>query len=238
MMRSIDQFNVILLDMMQTFMFDGDRFEVNANFGITYQRLGGTQLRDDRVEAIVRETYKNMERDYRNPDYYENFLSVRHYLAQVNDEFRCQLIPSELNLLERVFAMHEIGSIYDRYADIIKQLSQTHRLGIVANIWSQKDPVLQELRRLEILDCFDTLIFSSDYGIVKPSPALFQRAIDALGVCTSRILFVGDDYDLDIIGAKQLNLATAWINPLDKVLASTLVTPDLTIHDLSDLLTV
>jgi FMN phosphatase YigB (HAD superfamily) len=238
MMRSIDQFNVILLDMMQTFMFDGDRFEVNADFGITYQRLGGTQLRADRVEAIVRETYKNMERDYRNPEYYENFHSVHDYLTQVNDEFRCQLIPAELKLLERVFAMHEIGSIYDRYAEIIKQLSQTHRLGIVANIWSQKDPCLQELRRLEIIDCFDTLIFSSDYGIVKPAPSLFQHAIDALGVCTSRILFVGDDYDLDIIGAKQLNLATAWINPQERVLDLTFATPDFIVHDLSDLLTV
>ncbi len=236
MMRSIDQFNVILLDMMQTFMFDGDRFEVNADFGITYQRLGGMQLRADRVEAIIRETYKNMARDYHTPDYYENFQSVRHYLEQVNDEFRCQLSALELNLLERVFAMHEIGSIYDRYADIIKQLSQTHRLGIVTNIWSQKDPCLQELRRLDIFDCFDTLIFSSDYGIIKPAPALFQRAIDALGVCTSRILFVGDDYDLDILPAKQLNLATAWIGQTDRVSDST-ATPDFIIQDLGDLLT-
>ena len=43
--RFIDKFEVILLDMVRTFMFDADRFSVADDFAATYRRIGGHTLR-------------------------------------------------------------------------------------------------------------------------------------------------------------------------------------------------
>ena len=43
-MPFIDQFRVILLHMVTTFMLDGDRFSEKADSAATYERSGGTQL--------------------------------------------------------------------------------------------------------------------------------------------------------------------------------------------------
>jgi phosphoglycolate phosphatase-like HAD superfamily hydrolase len=72
--------------------------------------------------------------------------------------------------------------------------------------------------------------------ILRSLPELFQRAIDELGVYTTRILFVGDDLRIDIDGAKGANLATAWINPSDRDLPTDSKVPDLVIRDLGELL--
>jgi hypothetical protein len=44
----IEQFQAILLDMNDTFMFGADRFGENQNYAEVYQQLGGT-IAADRV---------------------------------------------------------------------------------------------------------------------------------------------------------------------------------------------
>ena len=39
--RFIDGFDIILLDMGSTFMFDVDRFSADEDFGATYRTVGG-----------------------------------------------------------------------------------------------------------------------------------------------------------------------------------------------------
>jgi len=57
------------------------------------------------------------------------------------------LPENELELLERVIAEHELGTISDTYALALKRLAATHRLGVIANIISRKEPGLREFAR-------------------------------------------------------------------------------------------
>jgi putative hydrolase of the HAD superfamily len=49
------------------------------------------------------------------------------------------LTPDEVQRIELVIAEHEIGTIPEQYVQILKQLSNTHRLGIISDIWSKSD---------------------------------------------------------------------------------------------------
>ncbi len=49
--RYIDQFEVLLLDMGLTFMFDVDRFNVSDDLTGTYLRLGGNRLSGSDIVA-------------------------------------------------------------------------------------------------------------------------------------------------------------------------------------------
>ncbi|HET8699672.1 MAG TPA: HAD family hydrolase [Gammaproteobacteria bacterium] len=63
-----------------------------------------------------------------------------------------------------------------------------------------------ELDRLGLLDNLDEVAFCVDVGWRKPHRAVFDYALQRLGVRASRALFVGDDAKWDIEGARRAGL--------------------------------
>ena len=49
------------------------------------------------------------------------------------------------------------------------------------------------------------------------------------------ILFVGDNYSLDVVGAKKVGMRSAWINRERKIISKD-IEPDYELHSLDDLL--
>ena len=232
--RFIDGFEAVLLDMGNTFMFNVDRFSETDDFGATYRRLGGGSLGDGEVGRIILSVFRKMLSECRDPVHYECFPSVSSYLES-SPETKA-LSKTERVLLEQVFAAHEIGVVPESHADAIRRLRETHRLGVVSDIWSASDLYRKEFDRVGIWNLFDVILFSSDHGVLKPSPKPFLKAIDALGLPPSRILFVGDSLRRDIAGAKAEGLSTAWIDGGTGNVDGAADSPDLVIQDLRDLL--
>jgi putative hydrolase of the HAD superfamily len=54
----------------------------------------------------------------------------------------------------------------------------------------------------------DTAVFSSELGKRKPHPAIFEAALERLGVDPERALFVGDRRYEDVRGSKELGMTT------------------------------
>ncbi len=77
---------------------------------------------------------------------------------------------------------------------------------------TRPEPWLSKLRQSGLLSLFQTLVFSSEGRSIKPSRLLFDRALAQLP-SDSTILFAGDSLERDIIPAKALGLATAWVAP-------------------------
>ncbi len=233
-MNFINKFDVLLLDVGHTFMFGGYRFFHSENFAATYRSLGGSLLTDELVNRIICTVSRRIKVDGKNPANYECLPSVLSYLQkyfEVND-----LPISELNLLEQVFATHEVGVISENYVEVLNQLRKTHRLGIISNIWSTKDIFLKEFDRVGIRDLFEIIIFSSDYGWIKPSTKLFNQAIEHFDVEHEKIVYIGDHIMRDVGGAKIAGLSTIWINKHGKQLNESVAVPDLIIKDLQELL--
>jgi putative hydrolase of the HAD superfamily len=57
---------------------------------------------------------------------------------------------------------------------------------------------------------FDDVITSEDFGVKKPDPKPYRRALEILGTKPSETLMVGDWPDRDIKGAKGVGMRTAW----------------------------
>jgi FMN phosphatase YigB (HAD superfamily) len=58
---------------------------------------------------------------------------------------------------------------------------------------------------------FDVVLISDTVGVRKPSPAIFQMALDDVGSVAGDALFVGDNPPVDVEGARSAGLATAWV---------------------------
>jgi putative hydrolase of the HAD superfamily/5'-nucleotidase len=210
-MEILDQFSVLLFDMNGTFMFGEDRFGASEDFYTTYHSVGGVTLTPAQVSAGIRGCYEGMLRICRSSESYDDFPSLAEGLRRYAD------VPDgELFRLEQVFTLHERGSVPPDYAALLRRLSQTHQLGLVTNIWARKEAWLSEFERAGIADVFICRIFSSDSRSIKPSPTLFRRALQSFPT-DSRVLFIGDSLHRDIVPAKALELATAWISTSGEV---------------------
>ncbi|HEX6715485.1 MAG TPA: HAD family hydrolase [Pyrinomonadaceae bacterium] len=96
------------------------------------------------------------------------------------------------------------------------------RLAIVAN---QPQETMEVLERLGIADLFEVIILDSSLNFSKPDPAIFIYAAQRLRVQPESLIMVGDRLDNDILPARDLGMATAWIKktPIDETLAIPLV---------------
>jgi putative hydrolase of the HAD superfamily len=232
--RFLDQFEVILLDMGRTFMFEVDRFGEHDDLGATYRRVGGNRLGDRQVHQILCDIFQQMVSDSKNPANYEKFPSVISYLQKHPES--SSLPADEIKILEEVFFLHEKGTVPDDYVRTLRRLHSSHRLGIISDIWSRCELFYQELDRLGIRGLFEVIMFSSEVGIIKPSPRIFQMALESLAVEVSKAVYIGDSLRRDVAGAQSMGMATVWIQPDQIDQENLAIRPDCIVNDLRDVL--
>ena len=70
----------------------------------------------------------------------------------------------------------------------------------------------KKLRACGLFDYFDTIILSEDAGDNKPSKQFFDYALQKSGAVKAKTLMIGDNFNTDILGAKQAGFDTAYFN--------------------------
>ena len=100
------------------------------------------------------------------------------------------------------------GDIID--ADLvayIRRLHQSYRTGIISNAMSDARSLV--MGRWGLADVFDHLTFSSELGVMKPDPRIYQHALQGLGVLPGEAIFV-DDFLRNVEGAQALGMAAVY----------------------------
>ena len=79
------------------------------------------------------------------------------------------------------------------------------------------------------------IIVSEEVGYAKPDPRIFWDALTAAGLTMpERVMFVGDNPQADIDGAKRIGMMAAWVSR-EKQYPVDLLPPDLTIDHVTEL---
>jgi putative hydrolase of the HAD superfamily len=107
---------------------------------------------------------------------------------------------------EAWFPQHQLDSTTHALLEALR--GRGLKLGIVSNAFDPPELLRRDLDRLGITQRIDSAVFASEAGVRKPHPAIFQRALDALGVAGERTLFVGDALASDLGGARALGMRT------------------------------
>ena len=84
------------------------------------------------------------------------------------------------------------------------------RLGVVSN---SDGRVEEALVAAGLRDRFDVVLDSALVGVEKPDPAIFRAALGALGVAPGEALYVGDLYDVDVVGARAAGMEAVLLLP-------------------------
>lgn len=91
---------------------------------------------------------------------------------------------------------------------VLEALSASYPMVLVSNFYGNVEAVLEDfdLRRY-----FGSIVESAVVGVRKPDPAIFALGVEALGLPAEQVLVVGDSYRKDILPARSLGCATAWL---------------------------
>ena len=88
--------------------------------------------------------------------------------------------------------------------ETLEELSKRYRLGIISDVGFSPGRVLKRiLADNDLVDYFDSLIFSDEAGRAKPHIEVFQRAADSLSATPDTMVHIGDLERTDVLGAKQ-----------------------------------
>jgi len=82
------------------------------------------------------------------------------------------------------------------------------KLGLVSNAFDPGWLLHRDLEHMGLAERLDFSVFSSEVGMRKPHPAIFERALEVLHVAPENALFVGDRLFEDVRGAAELGMTT------------------------------
>ncbi|MEM2908151.1 MAG: HAD-IA family hydrolase [Candidatus Hadarchaeales archaeon] len=113
---------------------------------------------------------------------------------------------------------------------VLSELKKSYELGIISN--SMSGLSRDFLAREGLLDYFKVILVSRDVGVRKPSPEIFRRALELLGVKAHEAAHVGNSLEEDVVGAKAAGMRSVLLS--SSAIEDAEVEPDLTVPSLDE----
>ena len=111
--------------------------------------------------------------------------------------------------LVRAWERHDRFTLYEDALPVLAELrGHGLKLGLVSNAFDPGWLLHRDLEHMGLAERLDFSVFSSEVGVRKPHPAIFERALEALEVEPERALFVGDRLYEDVRGAAEVGMTT------------------------------
>ena len=117
---------------------------------------------------------------------------------------------------------------------VLRTLRKRYRLGVVSNL-AYSPAVSRTLMRFGVAELFDVVVVSADDGWRKPSPRIFRKALRLMQISASETVYVGDELDHDVEGAKQVGMHTILLKRPSTNMAASNAKPDIIIHKWKEL---
>jgi putative hydrolase of the HAD superfamily len=205
---------------------------------LTYQGI-------DMRRGEVRELYTRALRDQRrrSPAQHPEFDAVEIWRVILEErstgftrglpEAKRAALPLLLAELYRGVSRRRLR-LYPHVRDVLDVLRTRYKLAVVTD--AQSAWARAELYQVGLLDYFDPIVVSGDHGHRKPERALFELALNGLGVAAADTLFVGNDMHRDIHGAQEAGMRTVMFDSPQGTKEHLDCVPDQTITDYRQLL--
>jgi len=193
-------------DTLMEFAYDPELVGAGQRAGL--RAIGADHLAEgDAVTAHFRERYEPL---FWAPGTIEE-IEYPGFVEQLLGDFDITVDDEELGrFLEAEHAAWEPARrlARDTHALLEALRDRGLKLGLVSNAFDPGWLLHRDLEQMGIAERLDFAVFSSEVGKRKPHPAIFERALEALGVEPGRALFVGDRLYEDVRGSGELGMTT------------------------------
>lgn len=198
-------YSTLLFDLDHT-LLDSDASEIAA-YAHTMEMIGLPDP-DDHFERYLRinhAMWREVERGGIQP------AEVRHrrfeqFVAEVGIDADPMAMADAF-----VWGLGAFGDLYDGARDVLAELAGRGVLAMVTNGLSEVQRA--RIERLDIGGYFDAIVISSEVGVTKPRPEIFDITFERLGAPPKEsAMMIGDSLTSDIRGGADYGLATCWYN--------------------------
>ncbi len=101
--------------------------------------------------------------------------------------------------------------LFDGASEVIEAASRIASLGLLSNGF--REQVLGKVSQFKWNDTFKHIVISEEVGVMKPHREIFDHALSVTGYENPQaMLYIGDHYESDIIGAAGVGWQTVWVN--------------------------
>lgn len=164
------------------------------------------------------------------------YMHLLRPFIEEHDEKRLYQLAVSIN---QEFDKHTSWQLYDDVLPTLQALhhathangSSRYSLGVISDWGIALGPIL---RQLDLTRYFDTLLISSASRHAKPSPMLYELALQRANTVADYTLHIGDSYIYDVLGARAVGITPVLLNRANNLLASDI--DCLLVHSLTDLL--
>jgi putative hydrolase of the HAD superfamily len=137
----------------------------------------------------------------------------RWWHALVAETFRPLGTPQPFDMffdeLYTLFARPDVWHVFPDVRDVLQALKARGLItGVISNWDIRLGPLLEGLG---LKPYFDHVVLSAVVGWEKPHPRIFESALELAGVPADRVLHVGDNYQQDVVGARQVGMYAVWL---------------------------
>lgn len=150
-------------------------------------------------------------------------LTLHHALADSGDDVALVEAAFEVFITHR-----NIVDLYPNTAQALARLAQHYPVAALTNGNA-------DLSRIGIQQHFVFQLGAREHGLAKPHASIFHAACERLGLRPDEVLHVGDDPEMDVLGARHAGLQCAWINRDAAPWQNLQHTPDYIVRDLHEL---
>ena len=202
---------------MKAILFDFGQTLVNSADGFKTAEKDAKEklyadLDPDNVswDAFLRE-YRKLRKAFHQES---NFSRPAIWQA-VYDAFACnpdqdKLIEWEERYWEQV---KEHTNPFPETLSVMETLKKQYRLGLITNTQGQKSTGTHRIALFpELEQYFETIVVAGEKGIPpKPDPLPFRTCLEAMNIEPEEAAYVGDDWRIDICGARDIGIKPVWI---------------------------
>jgi HAD superfamily hydrolase (TIGR01509 family) len=128
--------------------------------------------------------------------------------------FKVKIAPSKVYELQRTFWGHVFshGKLYQDTLTVLKVLKEKMiKLAIVSNRRGTEF-FLEFLKQKAVAPFFDQIVTSEMVGYAKPHQEIFHKALRLLEISSPEAVFIGNDLEVDIEGARGVGMKTILID--------------------------
>ena len=160
--------------------------------------------RYEKVRNRQRERSKQTFREYDMCKRVSDTLSYFDYEVSPTSNIITKSVDAYMNLYI------DILKIKEHTYDVLKTLATRYKLGLVTN-FAYSPGAYRVLDHFALKPFFKAIVISGEVGWKKPSRHIFEIALSRLSVKPEEAIFVGDDYEADILGPNKLGMKTIFL---------------------------
>ena len=141
---------------------------------------------------------------------------VEHFIDGIDDGLLSRLDGETIDEIERIYSDSFFVHPPLAHKDAVTVLRQVKemglRVGLISNTGMTPGVAFRRfLGERGMLEYFDTLTFSDEALLSKPSDEIFLMTLRALDSSPEESVHVGDHVKNDVVGANRCGLKTVWI---------------------------